>query len=115
MKRIAALLALVCVLVVAFEYGVLTQGGPVRQLAPGVYSRQGDKDVRLPANTSSVVRTPSNSVVLRLFSIQSPQALMSFALHGDAPWHIGLAFAQRDLEHAQVAVRAHVVDVDAIR
>jgi glyoxylase-like metal-dependent hydrolase (beta-lactamase superfamily II) len=31
---------------------VETQGGPVRQLAPGVYSRQGDKDAQQPANTS---------------------------------------------------------------
>ena len=30
----------------------LQNGGPVRQLAPGVWSRQGDKNVRLPANTS---------------------------------------------------------------
>jgi cyclase len=30
-------------------------GGPVRQLAPGVYFRQGDRDRRQPANTSWVV------------------------------------------------------------
>src|SRR3954447_24730206 len=29
--------------------------GPVRQIAPGVYSRQGDRDRRQPANTSWVV------------------------------------------------------------
>ena len=39
-------------LFVAYERTAETQGGPVRQLAPGVYSRQGDKDARLPANTS---------------------------------------------------------------
>jgi len=39
-------------LFVAYERTADTQGGPVRQLAPGVYSRQGDKDARLPANTS---------------------------------------------------------------
>ena len=39
-------------LFVTYEITVDTQGGPVRQLAPGVWSRQGDKDVRLPANTS---------------------------------------------------------------
>jgi cyclase len=39
-------------LFVAYQRTAETQGGPVRQLAPGVYSRQGDKDARLPANTS---------------------------------------------------------------
>lgn len=34
--------------------GATQGGGPVRQLAPGVWTRQGDKDVRLPANTSWV-------------------------------------------------------------
>jgi glyoxylase-like metal-dependent hydrolase (beta-lactamase superfamily II) len=41
-------------LFVAYQRTAETQGGPVRQLAPGVYSRQGDKDARLPANTSWV-------------------------------------------------------------
>jgi cyclase len=39
-------------LFVAYQRTAEMQGGPVRQLAPGVYSRQGDKDARLPANTS---------------------------------------------------------------
>ena len=45
----------VALLLTAFERGVESQGGPVRQLAPGVFSRQGDRDRRQPANTSWVV------------------------------------------------------------
>jgi cyclase len=42
-------------LFVAYVRTADTQGGgPVRQIAPGVWSRQGDKDIRLPANTSWV-------------------------------------------------------------
>jgi glyoxylase-like metal-dependent hydrolase (beta-lactamase superfamily II) len=52
MKRLLLLAFSAALLVVAYESTVDTQGGPVRQLAPGVWSRQGDKDVRLPANTS---------------------------------------------------------------
>src|SRR4051812_26276859 len=39
-------------IVAAYERPAETQGGAVRQLAPGVFSRQGDKDTRQPANTS---------------------------------------------------------------
>src|SRR5437016_3469450 len=55
MKRALVLCVLGALLIVAYGRTAATQGGgPVRQLAPGVYSRQGDKDVRLPANTSWV-------------------------------------------------------------
>jgi cyclase len=54
MKRMALLVICLSLLLLAVERAVETQGGPVRQLAPGVFSRQGDKDVRQPANTSWV-------------------------------------------------------------
>ncbi len=52
MRRLLLYAILGALLLVAYEKTADTQGGPVRQLAPGVYSRQGDKDARLPANTS---------------------------------------------------------------
>jgi cyclase len=52
MQRCLLVGLLAALLFVAYERTAQTQGGPVRQLAPGVYSRQGDKDARLPANTS---------------------------------------------------------------
>lgn len=52
MRRILVLAFLGSLLVVAWKRTADMQGGPVRQLAPGVWSRQGDKDARLPANTS---------------------------------------------------------------
>lgn len=52
MRRFVLYAFLGFLLLVAYERTADTQGGPVRQLAPGVYSRQGDKDARLPANTS---------------------------------------------------------------
>src|SRR3954466_14989091 len=52
MKRLVLLGVCAALLVVVYQRRVDTQGGPVRQLAPGGWSRQGDKDVRLPANTS---------------------------------------------------------------
>jgi glyoxylase-like metal-dependent hydrolase (beta-lactamase superfamily II) len=52
MSRLALYAFLGVLLFVAYERTADMQGGPVRQLAPGVYSRQGDKDARLPANTS---------------------------------------------------------------
>ena len=55
MRRIFVAAAFAALLVAAFERGVESQGGPVRQLAPGVFSRQGDRDRRQPANTSWVV------------------------------------------------------------
>src|SRR5881628_1147890 len=54
MRRAAVLVVFLVLLVAAHEHAVESQGGPVRQLAPGVFSRQGDKDVRQPANTSWV-------------------------------------------------------------
>jgi cyclase len=36
----------------AYQRTAVTQSGSVRQLAPGVFSRQGDTDARQPANTS---------------------------------------------------------------
>jgi len=53
-RRAAVLVVFLFLLVVAYEHAAESQGGPVRQLAPGVFSRQGDKDVRQPANTSWV-------------------------------------------------------------
>src|SRR5215210_1053027 len=52
MKRAGILLTLLSMMVVSYGRGVETQTGSVRQLAPGVFSRQGDKDARQPANTS---------------------------------------------------------------
>jgi cyclase len=53
-KRLGLLAVCLLLLGVAYVHAVRTQGGPVRELAPGVFSRQGDKDARLPANTSWV-------------------------------------------------------------
>jgi cyclase len=39
-------------LVVAYQHAAQSQVGAVRQLAPGVFMRQGDRDRRQPANTS---------------------------------------------------------------
>ncbi len=55
MRRILIAVAFMALLLVAFERGVESQSGPVRQLAPGVFSRQGDRDRRQPANTSWIV------------------------------------------------------------
>jgi cyclase len=52
MNRAALPVVLLLFLGAAYERAAESQGGPVRQLAPGVFSRQGDKDVRQPANTS---------------------------------------------------------------
>jgi glyoxylase-like metal-dependent hydrolase (beta-lactamase superfamily II) len=52
MRRFLLLGCLAVLLFVVYVRAVDTQGGPVRQIAPGVWSRQGDKDARLPANTS---------------------------------------------------------------
>jgi len=54
MRRFAALVACLLMMVVAYGRSVESQDGQVRQLAPGVYSRQGDNAVRQPANTSWV-------------------------------------------------------------
>jgi cyclase len=52
MKRAALPMVLLALLAVAYERTAETQSGSVKQLAPGVYSRQGDNDTRQPANTS---------------------------------------------------------------
>jgi cyclase len=52
MKRLVLPGILLALLAAVYERGVETQGGPVRQLAPGVFMRKGDKDARQPANTS---------------------------------------------------------------
>ena len=54
MKRIALVVTLSLLLAATYQGAAEVQGGPVRQLAQGVFSRQGDKDVRQPANTSWV-------------------------------------------------------------
>jgi glyoxylase-like metal-dependent hydrolase (beta-lactamase superfamily II) len=52
MKRAALPVVLLALLLVAYERTAVTQSRSVRQLAPGVFSRQGDTDARQPANTS---------------------------------------------------------------
>ena len=52
MKRVALPVVLLALLFVAYERTAVTQSGSVKQLAPGVFSRQGDTDARQPANTS---------------------------------------------------------------
>jgi cyclase len=52
MKRAALPIVLLALLAVAYERTAETQSGSVKQLAPGVYSRQGDNETRQPANTS---------------------------------------------------------------
>jgi len=54
MKRWALFITIVTLLGLAYVRTVESQSGTVRQLAPGVYSRQGDKDTQQPANTSWV-------------------------------------------------------------
>ena len=54
MKRWTLFVACILLLGVAYTRRVESQTGAVRQLAPGVYSRQGDKDAQQPANTSWV-------------------------------------------------------------
>lgn len=54
MTRAALLVGVVVLFGAAQVRQVGTQGGPVRQVAPGIYSRQGDKDSQQPANTSWV-------------------------------------------------------------
>ena len=52
MKRAALPVVLLALLLVAYERTAVSQSGSVKQLAPGVFSRQGDTDARQPANTS---------------------------------------------------------------
>jgi cyclase len=52
MTRAALPLLLLVLLVVGYEHTAESQSRSVRQLAPGVFSRQGDTDARQPANTS---------------------------------------------------------------
>lgn len=52
MKRAALPVVLLALLFVAYERAAVSQSGSVKQLAPGVFSRQGDTDARQPANTS---------------------------------------------------------------
>jgi len=54
MKRCILFVTFVSVLALTYSRTTGTQTGAVRQLAPGVYSRQGDKDASQPANTSWV-------------------------------------------------------------
>jgi cyclase len=54
MRRWALFISVVVALAGAYGRTVETQSGAVRQLAPGVFSRQGDKDAQQPANTSWV-------------------------------------------------------------
>jgi len=52
MKRWALFVTFVVLLAAAYARTVESQSGAVRQLAPGVYTRQGNKDAQQPANTS---------------------------------------------------------------
>jgi glyoxylase-like metal-dependent hydrolase (beta-lactamase superfamily II) len=52
MKRAALALGLLLLMVAAYQRTAVSQGGLVRELAPGIYFRQGDNDIRQPANTS---------------------------------------------------------------
>jgi len=52
MRRCTLFVAFVALLAVTNSRTMESQSGAVRQLAPGVYSRQGDKDAQQPANTS---------------------------------------------------------------
>jgi cyclase len=54
MKRLVALSLIGVLGAVAYARGAATQVRAVHQLAPGVWMRQGDKDIRQPANTSWV-------------------------------------------------------------
>ncbi len=54
MKRWALFVTFVVLLWATYARTIESQTGGVRQLAPGVYSRQGDKDTQQPANTSWV-------------------------------------------------------------
>jgi cyclase len=54
MKRVVMVLIFLAILVAVYGHDVEGQAGTVHQLAPGVYTRQGDKDIRQPANTSWV-------------------------------------------------------------
>ena len=52
MRRPAIVVILLALLVVAYQQRVQNQAGRVRELAPGVFTRIGDRDTRQPANTS---------------------------------------------------------------
>jgi cyclase len=52
MRRCVMSIAFVVLLALAYTRTTEGQAGAVHQLAPGVYSRQGDKDAQQPANTS---------------------------------------------------------------
>ena len=55
MRRIVIVGVFAALLFVALGQQAENPAGRVRQLAPGVFSRQGDRDRRQPANTSWVV------------------------------------------------------------
>ena len=52
MRRAVLLVSLALLLAVAYQRSSAREARAVRQLATGVFSRQGDKDIRQPANTS---------------------------------------------------------------
>jgi cyclase len=52
MKRTVLAAVLLLLLGAAYEHAREPQRDPVRQLAPGVFTKLGDKDLRQPANTS---------------------------------------------------------------
>jgi cyclase len=54
MRRLALPAAFILVLLAAYQHTLNSEVRAVKQLAPGVFSRQGDKDTSQPANTSWV-------------------------------------------------------------
>ena len=54
MRRLFLPAGCVLLLVAAYQHTARTQVGTVRELAPGVFTREGDRDRRQPANTSWV-------------------------------------------------------------
>ena len=77
MTRLTVAGSLLALLVMAYAWPIEGQGGPVVQLAPGVYTRLGDKDVRQPANTSWVE--------FRSFVV---------VIEANTPWGINAALAE---------------------
>ena len=52
MKRLGMLVVFLSLMVVAYQRGLESQIRAVHQIAPGVFTRIGDRDARQPANTS---------------------------------------------------------------
>src|SRR5947207_14337921 len=100
MKRWAMFVTFVVLLGTAYTRTAESQTGAVRQLAPGVYSRQGDKDAQQPANTSWVEFRDSVVVI----EANTPWGIKATLpdIRKTAGNHITYAFAaDYDVEHRQ--------------